>query len=217
MCIRDRAGIAIGIIFFLAPKTPAVIIVCLILIFLLLLHPLWNFWWIERKRGLQFLSICILGVCVAFWGFFIWPTVEITPTAITVSPTVGETVTIRNNRADDAFEIYVKIYTDEVGCSETNNLEIVNEMGQEVITQEKISGLVVNYSHFILHMDCQTNRHEKRQAEKRPAFQIKDKSESDQLFFLNCRTATPAKPRPSRKIVEGSGTDEAGSGYVRQS
>ena len=40
---------AIGVILFLIPKTPSIIVVvCLVLIFLLLIHPVWNLWWVEK-------------------------------------------------------------------------------------------------------------------------------------------------------------------------
>jgi len=39
----------VGLILFLLPKTPRTIVSCLVLIFVLLVHPLWNFWWIEER------------------------------------------------------------------------------------------------------------------------------------------------------------------------
>ena len=39
---------AIGVILFLIPKTPSIVVLCLVLIFLLLIHPVWNLWWVEK-------------------------------------------------------------------------------------------------------------------------------------------------------------------------
>ena len=42
-------AIVVGIIYFWIPKTPTALVISLVVIFLLLIHPLWNFWWIERR------------------------------------------------------------------------------------------------------------------------------------------------------------------------
>jgi hypothetical protein len=66
-------SIAVGVIFFLLPKTPPVILLSLALVFLLIVHPVWNFWWIENSRTRRFVSLTSLAVVLALVGWVIWP------------------------------------------------------------------------------------------------------------------------------------------------
>ena len=63
-----------GIAYYLLPnKTPAVIIGSLVLIFLLLLQPLWNFWWIEKNLTRRIVSSIILIGLLGYLGALSWP------------------------------------------------------------------------------------------------------------------------------------------------
>jgi hypothetical protein len=66
-------GIAMGIAFFLIPKTPIAIIICLVIMFALLIHPLWKFWWIERSRNRQIIACLFLVACLFLLGRAAWP------------------------------------------------------------------------------------------------------------------------------------------------
>jgi len=43
-------AIAVGIGYFWIEKTPINLIISLCLVFILLFHPIWNFWWIEKQE-----------------------------------------------------------------------------------------------------------------------------------------------------------------------
>jgi hypothetical protein len=57
----------------LIPKTPPIIVLALGVIFGLLLHPAWNFWWIEKSiyRRVSAISILAVGLCLI--GYYVWP------------------------------------------------------------------------------------------------------------------------------------------------
>jgi hypothetical protein len=66
-------AIAMGIVLYLAPKSPFVIISCLFLIFILLVHPAWNFWWLERALWRKLLALSVLVACLAGLAVVSWP------------------------------------------------------------------------------------------------------------------------------------------------
>lgn len=66
-------ALAAGIVFYLLPKTPTVVIVCLFLLFFLLVHPIWNFWWIEELLLRRILAIIIFLFVLGCLGYFSWP------------------------------------------------------------------------------------------------------------------------------------------------
>jgi len=69
-------GLAVGIALYLLPKTPGVILICLVLIFLLLALPIWNFWWIEKALWRRALALLALLGFLAFVGRVSWPKPE---------------------------------------------------------------------------------------------------------------------------------------------
>lgn len=66
-------GAAMTIAFFLIPKTPVVIVFCLVAIFALLIHPLWNFWWIEESKIRQIILTMIFIILLSMWGYSMRP------------------------------------------------------------------------------------------------------------------------------------------------
>jgi len=44
-------SMAVGIIYDWIEKTPVALVISLVAVFILLLHPIWNFWWIEKSRA----------------------------------------------------------------------------------------------------------------------------------------------------------------------
>jgi hypothetical protein len=68
-------GTGVGIVFFLLPKTPGVVITCLILLFSLFIHPVWNFWWIENQLWRRISALILLIVGLIYLGYYSWPRV----------------------------------------------------------------------------------------------------------------------------------------------
>jgi hypothetical protein len=66
-------GIAAGILLFLAPKTPPVIISLLIIVFALLIHPIWHFWWIEAELWRKLASTILFVLALGWFGRISWP------------------------------------------------------------------------------------------------------------------------------------------------
>jgi hypothetical protein len=68
-----RGGIAVGVALYLLPKTPAVVVICLALVFGLLFRPLWNFRWIDQRMWRRELGIIGLITVLVLLGKASWP------------------------------------------------------------------------------------------------------------------------------------------------
>jgi hypothetical protein len=83
-------GIAVGVLCFLLPKTELVIALSVITLFVVLVHPTWNFWWIEKSFARRTTSLLCVAICCAGIGYIVWPkresSVAVTP------PTSGPVV-----------------------------------------------------------------------------------------------------------------------------
>src|SRR6266404_832053 len=66
-------GVVVGIILFLLAKFPLTIATLLGVCFFLLLHPAWNFWWIEVRRWRQVTVVALLAGAIAIFGVCVWP------------------------------------------------------------------------------------------------------------------------------------------------
>lgn len=66
-------SVAVAVILYLLPKTPSIVIGCLAAIFILLLHPIWNFWWIEQSIWLRLFSILLFASLLCLLGYFVYP------------------------------------------------------------------------------------------------------------------------------------------------
>src|SRR5580692_10735795 len=66
-------GIAVGIVLFLAPKTTLVIVSLLILVFALMIHPIWHFWWIEKRLWRKLLCTILFVWGLVWFGRISWP------------------------------------------------------------------------------------------------------------------------------------------------
>jgi hypothetical protein len=69
-------GIAMGIVYWLIPKNPATIIISLIVIFALLIHPIWNLRWIEERTRRRILAILLFITILIILGIVSWPRSE---------------------------------------------------------------------------------------------------------------------------------------------
>jgi hypothetical protein len=66
-------GIVVTILLFLFGKTPALVVILAVLIFALLIHPIWNFWWIEEYKGRQIFFSALLAMGCFLIGYAAWP------------------------------------------------------------------------------------------------------------------------------------------------
>jgi hypothetical protein len=66
-------SIVVTILLFLFGKTPALVTVLCVAIFGLLIHPVWNFWWIEKSRWRQIFFIALLAVACGLIAYGAWP------------------------------------------------------------------------------------------------------------------------------------------------
>ena len=73
-------GITVSIALFVIPHTPATVIGALVLIFLLWVHPIWN--WLGPPMWSRILALVALTLFLAALGWFSWPT----PAAINAVP-----------------------------------------------------------------------------------------------------------------------------------
>jgi uncharacterized membrane protein YphA (DoxX/SURF4 family) len=87
-------GLVAGIVLYLLPKTPALVVGLLILCFALLIHPVWNFWWIEQRSWRRVVSIVLLAVFLIFVGYLSWPVSASVPQLVIASPTPTPTVVV---------------------------------------------------------------------------------------------------------------------------
>ncbi|MEW6713732.1 MAG: hypothetical protein AB1306_01400, partial [Nitrospirota bacterium] len=70
-------AIAVGILYFWIPKTTTTLVISLGLIFFLLIHPLWNFWWVEKSRFRQITFVSFLLILLIALGFIAWPSGDV--------------------------------------------------------------------------------------------------------------------------------------------
>lgn len=59
------------------PKTTTIVISLLSLIFLLAIHPIWNFWWIEEKLWRRLTSLAVLTVALCITGIEMIPYIDL--------------------------------------------------------------------------------------------------------------------------------------------
>lgn len=64
---------ALGALLFILPRASWSVLVCLTLTFAVLVHPVWNFWWIENSLIRRCFAIVTLAcVCISV-GYISWP------------------------------------------------------------------------------------------------------------------------------------------------
>jgi len=61
---------------YLLPRTPPYIIVSLVVIFGLLFHPIWYFWWIEEALYRRLSALVLMVICLCLLGYIVWPVTE---------------------------------------------------------------------------------------------------------------------------------------------
>ena len=66
-------SLTVAITLYLIPKTRSVVIILLICIFILSIHPIWNFWWIEKSFKRRTWALILLVILLCILGFISWP------------------------------------------------------------------------------------------------------------------------------------------------
>jgi hypothetical protein len=72
-----EVGVAVGLALYVLPRTPAVVVGCLGLIFLLLIHPVWSLWWIEEALWRRIAALGVMLVSLVLIGRVSWPRTEL--------------------------------------------------------------------------------------------------------------------------------------------
>lgn len=84
----SAVSVAVGLVLYLLPKTRVGVVCCIVSMFGLLFHPVWNFWWVERALWRRGVAVAfLLGVLVLI-GHVSWPVQEQTARR-DVHPTSG--------------------------------------------------------------------------------------------------------------------------------
>jgi len=84
----------VSIVMYLIPdKTPSVILICLVILFLLAVHPVWNFWWIEKYIWRRLAALVFTCGALVYLGYRSWPrppeVLEITPPHVVFGRPIG--------------------------------------------------------------------------------------------------------------------------------
>jgi hypothetical protein len=66
-------AIAVGVPAMPTPRSPWLIVAFLGAIFFLSVHPLWNFWWVEKRRWRQIAACSIMLALLIGFGRLLWP------------------------------------------------------------------------------------------------------------------------------------------------
>lgn len=76
-------SIVVTILLFLFGKTPVLVGILSVAIFVLLIHPAWNFWWIEKSLRRRLAAVMTLAIAVIAIGYFAWPVSPLDTTGVT--------------------------------------------------------------------------------------------------------------------------------------
>lgn len=144
-------GIVVTMFLTLAPKTPYVIITLLILIFILMLHPIWKFWWIERSIWRRMAALLILCIGLLTFGAYIWPNyVLVNPDKLDLSSSGWVTlqnIEINNQKLSSIYSVWIKA-TSISGDFDIDDIQIESKPNEESFSQS-IGEINVNYQILI--------------------------------------------------------------------
>ncbi|MGC9969765.1 MAG: cold shock domain-containing protein [Bryobacteraceae bacterium] len=140
-------SVVAGILLFLLPKTPAVIVVALVVLFLLLLHPVWNFWWIDRSLGRRIAALFVLGAALALVGLAVWPVPPVSPAPNPVAdplhppalsaPSQGSTSARRVGVAPIQKELAPRVTRTDKSTVDTRAVHRVSDQGKLSAAERK--------------------------------------------------------------------------------
>jgi hypothetical protein len=108
------SGTAIGITTFLLPdRSSATVVIACVLIFALLVHPVWNFWWIERSIARQVCGFVVLLAVITGLGLMAWPRpITVSPDTISVGSSEWGTyqeITVTNHQEEPRFGLTLAV------------------------------------------------------------------------------------------------------------
>lgn len=142
------ASIAVGIMFYLLPKTTIVTVIALISIFVLLIHPIWNFWWVERYLHRRLISLAVLGILLVGLGFYVWPQSErherlfdpiihLEPERTTIKPETGKPGLFKLSLVNSGLEDIDRIdVSEDYFVALKGQTIIIKNMGGVPVTNE---------------------------------------------------------------------------------
>jgi hypothetical protein len=91
-------GTAVGLAIWLWPnKTPAGVVIALVLMFVCFIHPAWNFWWIEKALWRRITAVVVVCAALYMFGRFVWP---LTPWAKIMFAASGDYAVMINPTTD---------------------------------------------------------------------------------------------------------------------
>lgn len=82
-------GVAVGILLYLTAKTPVAVVFWVVVFFFVLLHPVWNFWWIEKSLSRRFAAVTILAIISVGVGYISWPAPPLSSTSLVQSASLS--------------------------------------------------------------------------------------------------------------------------------
>jgi hypothetical protein len=74
----------VGLAMIWMARTPSLLIIIMVLMFVSLLHPIYHFWWIEKTRLRRITAIVIYFILIILFGYIVWPSREL-PNILKVS------------------------------------------------------------------------------------------------------------------------------------
>jgi hypothetical protein len=156
------AGVVVAILIFLLPRSTPAVIGGLILVFLFLLHPLWNLPWIDNSLFRRLICVIVVAVVLTILGFVIAPKVKLNlqlhgiwlmKTRNPKQSEIQMTVTVINTGDTSAF--INKMSLEEITPTDTllgdeligesrppGSVELPNLMDQELTPGKTVNALI---------------------------------------------------------------------------
>lgn len=106
-----------AIVLYLLRENPIVVAILLIAMVGLLWHPVWNFWWIEESRRRQLSATAVMILCVAAFGWIVWPWPSSAPPPLQQSPLLS-VVSINAapiEKTREGLRIFANVYVTTFG------------------------------------------------------------------------------------------------------
>lgn len=143
-------SLAVGVIMFLLPHTPLIIIASLFLIFGLLFYPIWKYPIIAKSIWRRLVSLFILACLLLLMGYYVWPhPLIVSPSKRTIIPGLNEKFLLTINNINDTplygISLIVKV---DKGDLKLKNIRIYPT--EESKINQNIGKLKINYNLYSL-------------------------------------------------------------------
>lgn len=102
------AGLVAAVVLFLIPKTPTAVCICTAALFLLTVHPVWNFWWIEKSLARRVFALVSMAIVCLAVGVVSWPReahTDAAPATLTYYANGSRFVTVGNVGPGNALNL----------------------------------------------------------------------------------------------------------------